>query len=162
MSTRYGLIPFPLSQRRTSGERGHPIKTVLLSMNRSNCHQVLECASPLAFSHGIRAVWSLQSGRGLPHSKTLARGCAVLLRFMVPMHAKKRKEAVHEPLELLPGFGVCQSSGVLPHAGRKVREQKRQRTAAVHDAGATGRTLRPPTPHTTWHPLGSRRIGVRV
>ena len=27
-------------------------------------------------------------------------------RFMVPMHAPKRKEALHEPRELPPGFGL--------------------------------------------------------
>ncbi len=34
-------------------------------------------------------------------------------RFMVPMHAKKRKEAFHKPSEAPPGFGVRQSSGAL-------------------------------------------------
>ena len=66
-------------------------------MNRWRGRQVLDCASPLALSQGTRAVWSLQSGRGLPHSKTLARRCAVFLRFMGSMRAQKRKEALHEP-----------------------------------------------------------------
>src|SRR5262245_44300892 len=54
-----------------------------LPMNRPICRQVLECASPLALSNTVRANRTLsrdsgtysrtKSGRGLPHSKTLAR-----------------------------------------------------------------------------------------
>src|SRR5207247_2656078 len=54
-------------------------------------------------------------------------------RFMVPMHAQKRKAAFHEPAAVPPGFGVRQSSGAF---GSGPRAQKRQRTAAVQDASA--------------------------
>src|SRR5207249_9937492 len=53
--------------------------------------------------------------------------------FMVPMHARKRKEAFHEPAAVPPGFGVRQSSGAFRFGPRA---QKRQRTAAVQDASA--------------------------
>ena len=58
-------------------------------MNRWRGRQVLDCASALALSQGTRAIGSLQSGRGLPHSKTLARGCPVFLRFMGSMRVNK-------------------------------------------------------------------------
>src|SRR5438067_5324655 len=54
-------------------------------------------------------------------------------RFMVPMHARKRKEAFHEPAGTARGFGVRQSSGAF---GSGPRAQKRQRTAAVQEASA--------------------------
>src|SRR5213595_3113140 len=54
-------------------------------------------------------------------------------RFMVPMHAQERKEALHEPAGTARGFGVRQSSGAF---GSGPRAQKRQRTAAVQDASA--------------------------
>src|SRR5262245_55804405 len=47
-------------------------------MKRPFCRQVLDCASPLALFDGHRVS---ESGRGLPHSRTLARGswprCAI-------------------------------------------------------------------------------------
>jgi hypothetical protein len=41
------------------------------ALNRPDCRKVLECASPLALFDGHSAS---ESGRGLPQSKTLARG----------------------------------------------------------------------------------------
>src|SRR5437762_12083465 len=55
-------------------------------------------------------------------------------RFMVPMHAQERMEALHEPLDLPPGFGLRQPSGAFKTGPRA---QKRQRTAAVQDASAS-------------------------
>jgi len=46
------------------------MRMVRLLMERSTDRQVLECASPLALYGGPAAV---ESGRGLPHSKTLPR-----------------------------------------------------------------------------------------
>jgi hypothetical protein len=42
-----------------------------LSMNRSFRREVLDCASPLALFY---EPGTLESGRGLPQSKTLTRG----------------------------------------------------------------------------------------
>jgi hypothetical protein len=53
--------------------------------------KVLECASAVALW------WGVESGAGPPHSKTLPRLAWPLVRFMVPMHAKKRQETLHEP-----------------------------------------------------------------
>ena len=53
--------------------------------------------------------------------------------FIVPMYARKPKEAFYEPAAVLPGVGVRQSSGALSTCPRA---QKRQRTAAVQDASA--------------------------
>jgi hypothetical protein len=44
------------------------------SMNDANCREVLECASPLALSRIIAPPFRIQSGRGLPQSKTLSPG----------------------------------------------------------------------------------------
>src|SRR5439155_5473867 len=52
---------------------------------------------------------------------------------MVPVPARKRKEAHHKPAGTPRGFGVRQSSGAF---GSGPRAQKRQRTAAVQDASA--------------------------
>src|SRR5437870_13835722 len=75
----------------------------------------------------IRA--AIESGGAPPHSKTLPRWrqsralppgfgvrrpCGALDcpdRFMVPMHAKKRKGALHEPTEASPRPGVVLASG---------------------------------------------------
>ncbi len=80
----------------------------------------------------------------VPHIRILA-GINIGAIMAAPVHApnafQKEMAAAHEPVELPPGFGGWQPSGVLPQAGSKVREQKRQRTAAVHDAGATSCTL---------------------
>src|SRR6266498_4492416 len=65
-----------------------------LSMNRPKGHQVLDCASPLAL---FDLVWARKSGRGLPQSKTLSRPTHLPPRFMVPLHAQKRKGPLHEP-----------------------------------------------------------------
>jgi hypothetical protein len=42
-------------------------------VNHSRCREVLECASPLALSMGIEPPVRIQSGRGLPQSRTLSR-----------------------------------------------------------------------------------------
>src|ERR1051326_8599376 len=52
--------------------------------------QVLECASPLALSDAI------QSGRGLPQSKTLARG-STIPSVHGPDACTPCKETLHEP-----------------------------------------------------------------
>ena len=96
----------------------HGIKSCRLSMNRP---------TPAPLPGGERAftrVFRFPSWEGV-------RG-----GFMVPMHAQKRMEALHEPSEAPPGFGVRQSSGALameaiqPKAPEDWRSPRRCR--AVH------------------------------
>jgi len=50
-----------------------------ISMSLATCRKVLDCASPLALLDSNR---SCDSGRGLPHSKTLSRSTSRL-----PVHS---------------------------------------------------------------------------
>src|SRR6266545_2748669 len=74
-------------------------------------------------------------------------GEGAVRRFMVPMHSKKRKWALHEPTAWPPGFGLRQSSGAFTSAGLRVpkaaegrRSPRRSRggapTSAVHGSNA--------------------------
>jgi hypothetical protein len=58
MNTAFSLVPFACKRHNT------------LIMNRWKFREVLDCASPLALSV---ALGRPQIGRGLPHSKMLAR-----------------------------------------------------------------------------------------
>jgi deoxyribonuclease V len=74
-------------------------------MNRPNRRQVLDCGSPLALSKGGSPN---QSGRGLPHSKTL-RGKSdpdwpALVAKWKATQLRLRKEMIVAPLEPLPRF----------------------------------------------------------
>src|SRR5580765_6980504 len=87
--------------------------------------------SPEGF--GVRqfcgALWGIESGAGPLLSKTLPRLSWPFVRFMVPMHAKNRKEAFHEP-------SLARRFWSAPVLWRFVGYRKRRRTAALQDAAA--------------------------
>jgi len=60
------------------------------------------------------------------------------LRFLVPMRARKPKQALPEPAVAPRGFGLRQPSGAFTSGPRA---QKRQRTAALQDASAPAAAL---------------------
>src|ERR1041384_1955258 len=74
------------------------------AMGAQNVRQVLECASPLALSDAI------QSGRGLPQSKTLARG-STIPSVRDPDARTPCKETLHEPA-LTPALSHPMGEGV--------------------------------------------------
>src|SRR5579859_7268216 len=77
------LIILP-PERRVYAAASYPL--LFLPMNRRLAARSWSAPVPWRF----RSPRTLNSARGLAHSKTLPR-------FLVPMHAKNRKEAAHEP-----------------------------------------------------------------
>src|SRR6266536_5647117 len=78
-------------------------------MNRWKPRQVLECASLVALGQWRRA----ESATGLQGWRTPRRYRAIH-RFMVPMHAEKRKGAFHEPRRLLGQIRVAYATVICP------------------------------------------------
>ena len=158
-------------------------------MHGPNARQ--QCRAVFHESYVFRVRAPFKSGGGPPHSKTLARRprspelppgfgvrrpCGALDypgRFKVPMHAKKRMRAFHEPYNaLLPNEQITNLGFMVPmHAGKAERGlsmnrtnsacallRKRRRAAALQDAGALAKVTR--TSARFWSAPPLRRFGI--
>ena len=101
-------------------------------LNRPAGRKVLECASPLALFDGPGVS---ESGRGLPHSKTLARGSSSQSAAFEPWWISLNRPAGREvlecasPLALFDGPGVSESGRGLPHSKTLARGSSSQSAA---------------------------------